>query len=314
MGEAAPPGALSAPADWIAVDWGTTRLRAWAMDRGGRAIARRVSDQGMAKLAPSAFEPALLELVAPWLSDADEPVQVLVCGMAGARDGWVEAPYRATPTPPLGNPLTAVRSLDPRLSVRIAPGLSQAAPPDVMRGEETQIAGALAARPEFAGAICLPGTHSKWVAVRNGIVESFRTFLTGELFELLRARSVLRLAMGEGPPCERAFAAGVADALGSPGDILGRLFALRAAVLLEGASGDVGLGRLSGLLIGAEIAGAAPYWRERPVMLVADGAIGALYHGALEQAGVGSVERVESEAATLQGLVLAQALIDGGAR
>ncbi|MEO1470674.1 MAG: 2-dehydro-3-deoxygalactonokinase, partial [Pseudomonadota bacterium] len=93
------PGATIAATAWLAVDWGTTRLRAWAMDEAGRVLAERASDDGMARLAPEAFEPALLALVGDLLSDArvPVPVPVTICGMAGARQGWREAPYRSVP-------------------------------------------------------------------------------------------------------------------------------------------------------------------------------------------------------------------------
>ena len=149
--------------DWIAIDWGTTNLRAWAMGAGG-VLAEASSDEGMGRLTRDGFEPALLRLIGPWLSGPAMPV--LACGMVGSRQGWVEAPYRAVPCPPLARgALVAVPTEDPRIAVQIAPGLKQAKPADVMRGEETQIAGALMLYPGFDGAICLPGTHSKWTQI-----------------------------------------------------------------------------------------------------------------------------------------------------
>ncbi|WP_374636514.1 2-dehydro-3-deoxygalactonokinase, partial [Paracoccus sp. (in: a-proteobacteria)] len=136
--------------DWIAVDWGTTRLRVWAM-QGPQPTQSRNSDKGMGGLTRDAFEPALLDLIHDWLP-AQGRMPVIACGMVGARTGWIEAAYRATPCPPL-DPHQAIRPVvqDARLDVRILPGLSQAAPADVMRGEETQIAGYLAENPGFEG-------------------------------------------------------------------------------------------------------------------------------------------------------------------
>ena len=148
---------------WIAVDWGTSRLRVWRMD-GASALDRAASDKGMAGLARAAFEPALLALIEPWLADAHD---VIACGMVGAKQGWVDAPYRSAPCTAAATDLATAPTTDPRMTVRIAPGVSQTSPPDVMRGEETQIAGFLMDLPDFDGVVCLPGTHTKWVHVRG---------------------------------------------------------------------------------------------------------------------------------------------------
>ena len=133
----------SIEAPGIAVDWGTTRLRAWAMSGGGAVLAGAESERGMGRLSPPEFEGALLEIISLWLAKGRR-TEVLVCGMAGARQGWQEAPYRKVPCEPvLPGMQIAVRARDKRLDVHIIPGLSQASPPDVMRGEETQLAGLL---------------------------------------------------------------------------------------------------------------------------------------------------------------------------
>ena len=180
---------------WIAVDWGTSNLRAWAMGAEG-PLAEAVSDDGMGKLQPADFEPALLRLISPWLTAPRTPV--LACGMVGARQGWREAPYRAVPCAPVDAAGVLHVPTDPRLTFHIAPGLSQDRPADVMRGEETQVAGVLALHKGFDGVICHPGTHSKWVHVSAGEVVSFQTFMTGEIFALLSTQSVLRHSMAEG--------------------------------------------------------------------------------------------------------------------
>lgn len=142
---------------------------------------------------------------------------VIACGMVGSRQGWFEAPYRTTPCAPVApGALTRVPTQDPRLDVRIAPGLKQVSPADVMRGEETQIAGALALLPDFDGVLCLPGTHTKWAHVSAGEVVSFQTFMTGEMFALLSTQSVLRHSMISTDWDSAAFAAGVATAIERP--------------------------------------------------------------------------------------------------
>ncbi len=139
------------------------------------------------------------------------------------------------------------------------PACQQDRPADVMRGEETQVAGVLALHPGFDGVICHPGTHSKWVQVSAGEVVSFQTYMTGEIFALLSTQSVLRHSLAEGWD-DAAFDAGVADALQSPEKFAARLFSLRAEFLLHGLTPAKARARLSGLLIGIELAGAKPYW------------------------------------------------------
>jgi 2-dehydro-3-deoxygalactonokinase len=296
-------------ADWIAVDWGTTHLRAWAMGPAGEVLAEAASDEGMGALRPDGFEPALLRLAGAWLDGhrpEGEPVEVIVCGMAGSRQGWAEAPYRTVPCTPLGPPLAAAPAHDPRLTVRLVPGLRQMRPPDVMRGEETQIAGFLAANPGFDGVICLPGTHSKWAHVSAGEVVSFASFMTGELFALLSERSVLRHALGTGWD-EAAFAEALADALARPERLAGGLFGIRAAGLLGQITGDAAHARLSGLLIGAELAAARPYWLGRRVALIGARRLSHLYAAALAAQGV-EAENADARAMTLAGLAAARAL------
>lgn len=288
--------------DWIAVDWGTTRLRVWAM-RGDQPIDKRSSDQGMGKLAPDQFEPALLDLVQDWLpTDAGRPMPVIACGMVGARTGWVEAEYRQVPCAPL-DPHRATRPpvKDPRLSVHILPGLCQIDPPDVMRGEETQIAGFLAAQPDFHGTLCLPGTHCKWVGIRSGQVIGFHTFMTGELYALLTQHSVLRLTVGEAPPASETFETAVTQVLNAPESMPLHLFPLRASALLEGLTPEMAAGRLSGLLIGAEIAAARPLWTGRRVAVIGAPDLSQLYARGLTLAG-GDAYLQDGAALALAGL------------
>ena len=128
--------------------------------------------------------------------------------MAGARGAWIEAPYATVPCPPRPAAFTPPPTRDPRLAVRILPGLRQDEPPDVMRGEETQIAGLLAAEPGFDGVACLPGTHTKWCHVSAGEVVSFASYMTGEIFALLASQSVLRKTVAPDGWSEPDFLAG----------------------------------------------------------------------------------------------------------
>jgi 2-dehydro-3-deoxygalactonokinase len=269
--------------DWIAVDWGTSNLRAWAMGPAG-VLAHASSDDGMGKLAREDYEPALLRLIAPWLTT---PVPIIACGMVGSRQGWCEAPYRTVPCAPVAaDALVTAPTQDVRLRVQIAPGLRQMKPADVMRGEETQIAGALALNPGFDGVFCLPGTHSKWVHVSAGEVVSFQTFMTGELFALLSTQSVLRHGMGGDGWDDVAFDMAVADALSRPEKIAARLFSLRAEGLIGGLTPVSAKSRLSGLLIGVELAAARPYWLGQPVAIVGAEGLARAYARALAAQGV----------------------------
>ncbi len=273
--------------NWIAIDWGTTNLRGWVMGQDG-IIAEASSDKGMAGLKPAEFEAALLDMIGPWLAGhTGAPIPVYACGMVGARQGWVEAPYRAVPcTPVHGGELMAVPVQDPRIRVHITPGLKQDKPADVMRGEETQIAGALALYPNFDGAMCLPGTHSKWAQVSAGEVVSFQTFMTGEMFALLSTQSVLRLGMGGDGWDDGAFDAGVTEGMARPERLPASLFRLRAEGLLAGLNADGARARLSGLLIGAELAGARAYWLGMDVALIGSSKTTPLYARALAAQGV----------------------------
>ncbi|MEO0991084.1 MAG: 2-dehydro-3-deoxygalactonokinase [Pseudomonadota bacterium] len=287
-------------AEWIAVDWGTSNLRAWAM-RGAAVLAEGGSDKGMGTLDPDAFEPALLEVIDPWLGSETTPI--VACGMVGARQGWIEAPYAKVPCAPVGGGSIRAPSKDPRIEVTILPGLSQASPPDVMRGEETQIAGFLAEDPGFDGILCLPGTHTKWVQISAGEVVSFRTYMTGELFALVSTGSVLRHSM-DAAFDQDAFKTAVRDGLSNPQALAGRFFGLRAEGLLSEAKAGAAKASLSGLLIGAELAAAKPYWLGQRVILLGAGKLAKLYAMALAGEGV-IAESVDVTRTTLAGLTAA---------
>lgn len=288
--------------EWIGVDWGTSNLRAWAI-RDGSAVAEAASGKGMGVLAPDAFEAALLDVIDPWLGVG--PMQVVASGMVGARQGWREAPYATVPCAPTGTGAVRPDVADPRLAVTILPGLAQDRPADVMRGEETQIAGYLAGDPGFDGIVCLPGTHTKWVHVSAGEVVSFRTFMTGELFALLSAGSVLQHSVGGGWD-DAAFAEAVDDAMGRPEAIAARLFALRAETLLADLGRDTATARLSGLLIGAELAAARAYWLGQRIVLVGESRQVSHYAMALASLGA-ATETADATQATVAGLAAAHA-------
>ncbi|GGG65342.1 2-keto-3-deoxy-galactonokinase [Salipiger pallidus] len=292
---------------WIAVDWGTSNLRVWAMTSGGEVLIERSSDKGMGTLEPDQFEAAFMDLAGDLLGTGR--MTVVVCGMAGARGGWCEAGYVAVPAVPGRGAATRVVTRDPRLDVTILPGLSQADPPDVMRGEETQIAGVLAQFPEIDGVICLPGTHTKWVRVADGRVRTFRTFMTGELFALLSRHSILRQGMDDDWSAE-AFAGGLTDGLADPAGLSAALFGLRARGLLQAPHAGETRARLSGLLLGLELAGARPFWDGGKVIVVGDTRALDLYVKLSDLAA--EIHFVAAREMTLRGLISAHTELTGG--
>ncbi|MBT53336.1 MAG: 2-keto-3-deoxy-galactonokinase [Mameliella sp.] len=285
---------------WIAADWGTSHLRLWPMGNDDRPLRRIDSDLGMSRLSSEDYEPALLNLLG---DDLPEALPVIICGMAGSRQGWAEAPYVETPcaVPFEG---TQVTTRDPRLRVHILPGIKQMRPPDVMRGEETQIGGFLAKEPGFDGVLCLPGTHNKWVHISANEIVSFRTFMTGELFALLGGQSVLRHSLGGDGWDSAAFADAVSDTLSRPATLTSSLFTLRADSLLNGTGADVTRARLSGLLIGAELAAARPYWLGQDIVILGEDAVAGAYRDALAAQGA-AARLVPAGDITLAGLTAA---------
>lgn len=292
----------SISAEWIAVDWGTSNMRAWAMGQGDAVLARTANGKGMGQLRPEAFEDALIEAVGDWLSE-DRRIPVIACGMVGARQGWIEAPYAQVPTTPIAATMTRAPANDPRIEVVIVPGVCQRRPADVMRGEETQIAGYVALKGD-RGIICMPGTHSKWAEVEGGEIKRFRGAMTGEIFALLAEQSVLRHSVAGDEWDDGEFASGVETALEDPA-ILTQLFSIRARSLLGGTGAGASRARLSGLLIGSELAGTPDFWRQAKVSLIGAPKLAPLYSQGLAIAG-GEAEMLDGEDMTLAGLCAAR--------
>ena len=267
---------------WIAADWGTSNLRLWAIRADGAVLGERTSDKGMGKLTAADYEGVLVDLAADWLESAKT---VVACGMVGSRQGWIEAPYQTTPCAVCPRQVVTAPLSRPDLTVHVIPGVRQLSPADVMRGEETQIAGFLAQNEGWDGVICLPGTHTKWVHVSANEIVSFQTFMTGEMFALLSQQSVLRHSIASCGWDDAAFEAALSDALSRPERLAGRLFALRASQLVHDTDTTQLRAELSGLLIGAELAAAKPYWLGQNVALIGADAISSPYVTALQTQG-----------------------------
>ncbi|WP_136659740.1 2-dehydro-3-deoxygalactonokinase [Nitratireductor sp. XY-223] len=269
-----------------AVDWGTTSFRLWALDAVGRAVAELRSDCGMSGLRPDEFQGRLEEGLAELALPEDLPV--IACGMVGSAQGWKEAPYVDIPARLDAFPRQAISISSRKREVCILPGLSQRNPssPDVMRGEETLLLGAALAGCTD-GIVCLPGTHSKWVRLESGRVAAFATAMTGEVFSLLERNSTLShfIDADAKHASNGVFADAVRASVNAPSDILRTLFSLRAAPLLDCAERSDGAARLSGLLIGLEIAGMRDD-TNRKLTLISSGALCRNYSLALATAGI----------------------------
>ena len=294
--------------EWIAVDWGTSNLRVWAMDKLGGALGRKSSSCGMNSVTDGGYESALADVLGGSLN---RQTPIVCCGMVGSRQGWMEAPYRATPCGPISTEGFVRPAAGVFENVAIVSGLKQVDPPDVMRGEETQIAGFLSENPGFEGVLCLPGTHTKWAKVRDGKVIYFKTLMTGELYSLLARHSVLRHSVVADAWDDGAFEAGVVDGVWSPENLTARLFGVRASGLLSEQAQGVGNARISGLLIGAELAATRDLWSSAPVAIIGDGQMADGYRKAMISMGCEPSQH-EAEAMTLAGLREAHLLINGG--
>ena len=285
--------------DWIAVDWGTSNMRAWAMSASGTVLDEVRSDRGMGSLKPAEFEQALRDAIAPW---DHKGAPMIACGMVGAKQGWMEAPYAAVPCAATPEGFTKPDAGD--LDVYIIAGLKQADPADVMRGEETQIAGFLSMNKNWDGVICLPGTHTKWAHISADEVVSFQTYMTGDLFAAISGNTVLKHSVISDDWDNDAFDGGVADAMARPERLAARLFSLRAEGLLNGMQNGMAKARLSGLLIGAELAGAKPYWLGQQIAVIGAGGLCSLYVRALAAQSAPATQ-VKGDAITLAGLTAA---------
>jgi len=282
---------MSTQAAAALVDWGTSNLRVWLVDVSAGVLGERQSPEGMGTLTPDRFAGVLETHLAALGGAPDLPV--VVAGMAGARAGWIEAPYAETPAGLTDLHIQAVSAPGIDRDVRILPGVCQriSGAEDVMRGEETQLLGAVASGLSDA-LFCLPGTHSKWVSLEGGRISRFTTVMTGELFQLISRQSILRLSIGEGRAAAEhpAFGQAVEEALTGDFSLTSRLFSIRAQALLSGTDEASAASRLSGLLLGAEIAAMRPRLGEgQRVQLIGSGALTELYAAALSLAGVQTV-------------------------
>lgn len=294
--EGQPTPAENQLAELIGVDWGTTNLRVMRIGNEGQVLDLRQDERGASKLQQSDFASILREVAADWL---DEAIPVLVCGMAGSRDGWREIGYRECPVS-----LSDLKPVDVStdgLSIAIVAGASMMADGelvDVMRGEETQVMGL--SECDETSLIVTPGTHSKWIRCSEGSIISFRSFLTGDLFAAIRAETLLGHEMGEAGGDPAAFEAGVRVALQDRA-LTAILFSVRTAKLSGRIPPASTADYLSGLLIGSEIA-AQNLQPHDPVAILGTSVLGERYAAALAVAGALNVKNTDAVVASAKGL------------
>ena len=296
-------------AAFIAGDWGTSRLRLYLCDPQGNVLARGEGEGASVSDCAGRFAAA----VTSW-DKAHGMLPAVLAGMVGSTIGWREVPYLRCPARPSAIADAALRFESAGRAIAILPGLScrsETGAPDVMRGEETQILGALRLYPQLAKGrhvLCLPGTHTKWAVVTEGAVTQFQTALSGELFELLRRHSVLArdgsTVDGQSP----AFALGL-DFARQKADLLHLLFSVRSRVVTGEMAGSDAASYLSGLVLGKDVTTALALLElEDPVQLICTPALAALYGKALAAYDVKSTP-IDGDRAALAGLVHAHSEI-----
>ena len=272
----------------IAIDWGTSSLRGARLDNTGLVLESREFPRGILTVPPGQFEAVFHELFGDWMQA--EGALCLISGMAGSRQGWQEAPYCPCPAgfSELGQHLLWLQpgriALVPGLSCFSADALHT---PDVMRGEEVQIFGALQRAGRNSATLVLPGTHSKWVQVQGGRVTQFQTFMTGEVFALMSQQSILGKTLDlNGAFDEAIFLQGV-DQSQQAGSVLHHLFAVRTLGLFERLSAAQLPSYLSGLLIGEELhtQNLSPS-QDGPVILIGSDALTLRYTLGLQHLGI----------------------------
>jgi 2-dehydro-3-deoxygalactonokinase len=272
-------GVTNTPAQfYIAGDWGTSSLRLWLVDSRSGKVEASLQGEGISRIPAGQAGATFMQLAGPWIKK-HQPQQVLLCGMVGSNIGWIDSGYQACPIALLAKaqPLMPVTdpSLPAHLQISIVPGLRcqrDGDVPDVMRGEETQLIGALATTAALCQGpqlLCLPGTHNKWVHLQDGVLSSFMTSLSGELYDLLASHSVLL----RGSPADAAFDIGAFTAGVSRSqqglDLLHLLFETRSRQIMGNLAPAAAGSFLSGLIIGNDMAGAMRPYKDSPATMPA---------------------------------------------
>ena len=284
---------------WIAVDWGTTSFRAYLMVNND-VLENVETNDGMKFVQNQHFEETLVRIIEPWL-DHKHKIEILASGMVGSKQGWIEAPYQKTPCNLNNIQFISPSVKDNRFHLKIFSGISQDNTPDVMRGEETQIAGFLYDNPNFNGSICLPGTHSKWVKIENGNIINFKTFMTGELFEIISKNSILIHSVTSNKVLKNELRMAVDEIFKNPKIFGNALFQLRADDLINSRGSEIYKSKLSGYLLGLELIGSIEFWEKKDIVLIGNADLIKLYEYILHNK-VNSIKVFLSKDKVLKGL------------
>ncbi len=265
----------------LSLDWGSTNFRAVFL-MPGQEPQRAQEDWGLINIGNEGFEGAFYNVCGPWLEKAPQ-TQIYISGMAGAREGWLETAYLDTPLD-LQRLFENIQDLETERGhiVHILPGACCKQPGwDLMRGEETQVLGAMEEAGISQGLFCLPGTHSKWVRCENAKIQEFSTFVTGELYAVLTQHAPLIISRSrQRTPSARAFEKGV-DRSGIPGGLLRHLFSARSEFLCGQLEEAQRPDYLSGLIIGEEIRRATGLWGGEDLYIIGSGPLARRYQSAM---------------------------------
>jgi 2-dehydro-3-deoxygalactonokinase len=288
----------------IGIDWGTSNNRAYRIDDRGNVLESRSGALGLSAVKDRNFDAALEEFVGDWRKSASRDIPILMSGMIGSRNGWAEAAYCACPFGAEDLSCTVIPAPGQGAAFIVGGGSTRDAQRhhDVMRGEEVQILGL----ENIAGSrlVVAPGTHSKWAVLENGKIREFRTYMTGELFALLKDHSILGWLMPDGTQGvrdEKVFLQGVQDVAADP-DLLHGLFNVRTRGLFEPESAAGLASYLSGLLIGHEICEAIRRFPAKSITIIAEPQLASLYNLVLTGFGTADAVIADVGAVTARGL------------
>ena len=259
---------------WVALDWGTSNFRAYLMDNN-HVIDQVSTQEGMKFVDQNEFKKTLIKNIDAWNNKFDIKV-VIASGMVGAKQGWIEVPYINSPCDIRNLNFKSLKILDD-VKIHILSGVSQFNPSDVMRGEETQIAGFLLNNIDFNGSICLPGTHSKWVNMNSYNIQEFTTFLTGELYEIVKKYSILNHSLNTTELDDEIVKSSAKLIIENPSFISNKLFEIRADNLLKNSNQTSNNSKLVGYLLGIELSGSKTYWEDKDLVIIGSSNLNKYY-------------------------------------
>ena len=291
---------LSQDIDWIAADWSATELRVWAMGVDGKILAKTLLAVDTNTLTSDGFESALLGLIHTWL-DESRAIPIIASGLIGGKNGWIDVALRSVPCQPVeAGHLQRVPLTDPRIAIYVIGGLVQNKPLDLMQGQETQIFGFLAQQPKFDGVLCIPGFQTRWAHISAEEVVSFQSFMTGELLGLLQSHSSLQSIQKSTNWDQNTFNDAVSESLSKPERIAAKLHGLHAELQLGIETHSIDT-RLTGYIVGLELAAAKPYWLGQAITVIGKGVLSNAYVSALKS--VGALPQIfDAHTATIAGL------------